>query len=62
MYFFPLEGGLMGPTKSKAHFSNGSRCTRVELGNLFEDFETDLLITLGNKINTLKKKKRQDEQ
>lgn len=36
--------------------------TRAELGNLFEDFKTDLLSTLRNKIDTLKTNKRQDEQ
>lgn len=48
--------------KSKITKSAIGNITRAELGNLFEDFKTDLLSTLGNQIDTLKTKKRQDEQ
>lgn len=48
--------------KSKITKSATGNITRAELGNLFEYFKIDLLSTLGNQIETLKEKKRQDEQ
>jgi hypothetical protein len=36
--------------------------TREEIGNLLENFKTDLLSTLGSQIDTLKDKKKQEEQ
>lgn len=47
---------------SKITKSGTGNITRAELGNIFEDFKTDLLSTLGNQIDILKAKKRQDEQ
>ena len=47
---------------SKITKSTTGNITRAELGNLFEDFKTDLMSTFGNQIDTLKTKKRQDEQ
>lgn len=42
--------------------STTGNITRAELGNLLEDFKTNLLSALGNLIDTLKEKKLQDEQ
>jgi len=36
--------------------------TREELGNLLENFKTDILTTLGSQIDTLKDKRKQEEQ
>jgi hypothetical protein len=44
-------------TKETKSISNG--VTKSELGNLFEKFKTDIMNTLGSKIDTLKDKKKQ---
>ena len=36
--------------------------TRVELGNLLEDFKTDILNTMGNQRDTMKHKKKQEDE
>ena len=36
--------------------------TRVELGNLLEDFKTDILNTIGNQLDTMKHKKKQEDE
>ena len=36
--------------------------TRTEIGNLLENFKTDILGTLGSQLDTLKAKKRQEEE
>jgi hypothetical protein len=36
--------------------------TRVELGNLLENFKTDTLSTLSSQLDTIKMKKKQDEE
>ena len=36
--------------------------TRVELGNLLEDFKTDILGAMGSQLDALQEKKRQDEK
>ena len=47
---------------SKITKSTTGSITRVELGNLLEDFKTDLVSTLGTQIETLKTRKIQEEQ
>jgi hypothetical protein len=47
---------------SKVSKSPSGSVTRVELGNLFENFKTDLLSTLNSQFDTLKAKKKQEEQ
>ena len=47
---------------SKATKSASASVTRAEIGNLLEEFKTDLLSTLGTQIDTLKAKKRQEEE
>jgi len=47
---------------SKATKSASTSVTRAEIGNLLEEFKTDLLSTLGTQIDTLKAKKRQEEE
>jgi hypothetical protein len=44
----------------KASTSGG--VTRVELGNLLENFKTDLLGTIGSQLDTLKIRKKQEEE
>lgn len=36
--------------------------TRVELGNLLENFKTNILSTLSSQLDTIKTKKKQDEE
>jgi hypothetical protein len=36
--------------------------TRIELGNLLENFKTDILSTISNQLDTLKLKKKQEEE
>jgi hypothetical protein len=36
--------------------------TRVEIGNLLENFKTDILSTIGSQLDTLKIKKKQEEE
>ena len=36
--------------------------TRVELGNLLENFKTDILGAVGSQLDYLQAKKRQDEE
>jgi len=48
------------------YFSRNSRqssgtITRIELGNLLENFKTDILSTINNQLDTLKLKKKQEE-
>ena len=47
---------------SKATKSASASVTRAEIGNLLEEFKTDLLSTLGNQIDTLKAKKKQEDE
>ena len=36
--------------------------TRVELGNLLENFKTDILGAMGSQLDALQAKKRKDEE
>jgi hypothetical protein len=36
--------------------------TRTKLGNLLENFKTNILITISNQLDTLKLKKKQEEE
>ena len=36
--------------------------TRVELGNLLDNFKTDILVAMGSQLDSLQDKKRQDEE
>ena len=47
---------------SKATKSASASVTRAEIGNLLEEFKENLLSTLGTQIDTLKAKKRQEEE
>eukprot|EP00253_Pinus_taeda_P033242 PITA_33242 len=47
---------------SKATKFSSASVTRAEIGNLLEEFKTDLFSTLGTQIDTLKAKKRQEEE
>ena len=44
---------------TKVNKSANSGISRAELGNLLEDFKTDLLSTLGTQVEVAKTKKRQ---
>ena len=46
---------------SKVSKSASGSVTRVKLGNLLENFKTDLLSTLSSQFDTLKEKKKQHE-
>jgi len=47
---------------SRVTKSASASVTRAEIGNLLEEFKTDLLSTLGNQIDTLKAKKKQEDE
>ena len=47
---------------TKVNKSANSGISRAELGNLLEDFKTDLLSTLGTQVEVAKTKKRQEQQ
>lgn len=47
---------------SKATKFASASVTRAEIGNLLEEIKTDLLSTLGTQIDTLKAKKRQEDE
>ena len=47
---------------SKVTKSASASVTRAEMGNLLEEFKTDLLSTIGNQIDTLKAKKKQEAE
>ena len=60
-------------SRSKARYGRGLRdtrvnksasggVTRVELGNLLENFKTDILGTLSSQLDTIKVKKKQEEE
>ena len=60
-------------SRSKAEYGRGIQdtrvnkyasggVTRVELGNLLEDFKTDILGTLTSQLDTIKVKKKQEEE
>jgi len=51
-----------GTLSSKATKSASASVTRAEIGILLEEFKTDLLSTLGNQIDTLKSKKKQEDE
>jgi hypothetical protein len=38
-----------------------SGVTRVEIGNMLEDFKIDILIFLSSQLNTLQKNKKKEE-
>ena len=52
----PLSKNIRGNVPSS------SRVTRVELGNLLENFKTDILGAMGSQLDDLQAKKRQDEE
>lgn len=52
----------IGKRTIQNHKYASTSVTRVEIGNLLEEFKTDLLSMLGTQIGTLKAKKRQEEE
>ena len=52
----PYSRNLKGNTPSSGGF------TRIELGNLLENFKTNILGTMGSQLDALQAKKRQDEE
>ena len=45
----------------RGNVPSSSGVTRVELGNLLDNFETDILGAMGSHLDALQDKKRQDE-
>ena len=45
----------------RGNVPSSRRVTRVELGNLLENFKTDILGAMGSQLDALQSKKRQDE-
>ena len=54
------QGRGIRDTKVNKYASKG--VTRVELGNLLENFKTDILGTLSSQLDTIKFKKKQEEE
>jgi hypothetical protein len=50
------------PVNKNTKTSTSGGVTKVELGNLLENFKTDLLGTIGSQLDTLKIKKKQEEE
>ena len=46
----------------KGNSSSSGGVTRIELGNLLENFKTDILGAMGSHIDALQDKKRQEEE
>jgi hypothetical protein len=53
---------LREPVNKNTKTSTSGGVTKVELGNLLENFKTDLLGTIGSQLDTLKIKKKQEEE
>ena len=49
------------PTYSRVHKSANGGATRAEIGNLLEDFKTDMLSTFASQIDTLQVKQKKAE-
>jgi len=50
------------PVNKNTKTSTSGGVTRVELGNLLENFKTDLLGTIGSQLDTLNIKRKQEEE
>jgi hypothetical protein len=50
------------PVNKNTKTSTSGGVTRVELGNLLDNFKTDLLGTIGSQLDTLKIKRKQEEE
>ena len=46
----------------KGNTSSSGGVPRIELGNLLENFKTDISGAMGSQLNTLQAKKRQEEE
>jgi hypothetical protein len=53
--------GPIDPFSRNTKQSSGT-ITRIELGNLLENFKTYILSTISNQLDTLKLKKKQEEE
>jgi hypothetical protein len=53
--------GPRDPFRINTKQSSGT-FTRTELGNLLENFKTNILSTISNQLDTLKLKKKQEEE
>ena len=49
------------PTYSRVQKSASGGATRAEIGNLVEEFKTEMLSSFASQIDTLQVKKKQDE-
>jgi hypothetical protein len=54
--------GVREPVNKNTKTSTSGGVTRVELGNLLDNFKTDLLGTIGSQLDTLKIKRKQEEE
>ena len=53
---------IKDPFRRTSKVVDSSGVTRVELGNLLENFKTDLLSTISSQLDTLKARRRQEEE
>jgi hypothetical protein len=57
-----LHKSVREPVNKNTKTSTSGGVTKVELGNLLENFKTDLLGTIGSQLDTLKIKRKQEEE
>jgi hypothetical protein len=53
--------GVQDPYSRKSKGVSSGGITRMEIGNLLENFKTDILSTIGSQLDTLKIEKKQKE-
>jgi hypothetical protein len=56
------EKSVREPVNKNTKTSTSGGVTRVELGNLLENFKTDILGTIGSQLDTLNIKRKQEEE
>jgi hypothetical protein len=54
--------GVRDPYSRNSKGVSSGGITRMEIGNLLENFKTDILSTIGSQLDTLKIKKKQEEE
>ena len=59
-----LEGNLRKPFSRniRGNVPSSRGITRVEIGNVFENFKTDILGAMGSQLDALQAKKRKNEE
>lgn len=56
-----VGGGTRDTSSRLVKIVTGARVTRAEMGNLFENFKTNILSTLSFQLDVLQAKKKQEK-